>query len=56
MHIRLLLIAFLTASVFALHVTVPERYVVFIQATGGPTKFRPSYLPNPVPPVVSLIC
>ncbi len=55
MHIRLLLIAFLTASVFALHVTAPQRHVVFIQATEGPTKFRPSYLSNPVPPVVSLI-
>ena len=55
MHIRLLLIAFLTASVFALHVTAPQRYVVFIPATEGPTKVRPASLPNPVPPVVSLI-
>lgn len=55
MHIRLLLIAFLAASVFALHVTAPQRYVVFIPATEGPTKVRPASLPNPVPPVVSLI-
>ena len=55
MHIRLLLIAFLTASVFALHVTAPQRHVVFIPATEGATKVRPASLPNPVPPVVSLI-
>ena len=55
MHIRLLLIAFLAASVFALHVTAPQRYVVFIPATEGPTKVRPASLPNPVPPVISLI-
>ena len=55
MHIRLLLIAFLTASVFALHVTAPQRYVVFIPAMEGPTKVRPANLPNPVPAVVSLI-
>lgn len=55
MHIRLLLISFLTASVFALHVTAPQRYVVFIPATEGPTKVRPASLPNPVSPVVSLI-
>ena len=55
MHIRLLLIGFLTASVFALHVTAPQRYAVFIPATEGPTKVRPASLPNPVPPVVSLI-
>ncbi len=55
MHIRILLIAFLTASVFALHITAPQRYVAFIPATEGPTKVRPANLPNPVPPVVSLI-
>ena len=55
MHIRILLIAFLTASVFALHVMAPQRYVAFIPATEGPTKVRPASLSNPVPPVVSLI-
>ena len=55
MHIRLLVIAFLTASVFALHITAPQRYVVFIPATEGPTKVRPANLPSPIPQVVSLI-
>ena len=55
MHIRLLLITFLTVSVLALHVTVPPRHVAFIPAMDGPTKVRPETLPSPVPPVVSLI-
>ena len=55
MHIRLLLIGFLTASVFVLHVTAPQSYVAFIPAMDEPTKVRPASLPNPVPPVVSLI-
>lgn len=55
MHIRLLLIGFLTASVFALHVTAPQSYVAFIPAIDEPTKVRPASLPNPVPPVVTLI-
>ena len=55
MQIRLLLIGFLCASVLALHVTTPQRHTVYIPAMDGPTKVRPANLPNPVPPVVSLI-
>ena len=55
MQIRLLLIGFLCASVLALHVTTPQRHIVYIPAMDGPTKVRPANLPNPVPTVVSLI-
>ena len=55
MQIRLLLIGFLCASVLALHVTTPQRHIVYIPAMDSPTKVRPANLPNPVPPVVSLI-
>ena len=55
MHIRLLLIGLLCASVLALHVTTPQRQIVYIPAMDGPTKVRPANLPSPVPPVVSLV-
>ena len=55
MQIRLLLIGFLCASVLALHVTTPQRHIVYIPAMDSPTKVRPANLPSPVPPVVSLI-
>ena len=55
MHIRLLLIGFLCTSLLALHITAPQRYIAYIPAMNGPVKVRPAYLPDPIPPVVSLI-
>ena len=31
------------------------RQLVYIHAMNGPVKVRPAYLPDPIPPVVSLI-
>ena len=55
MQIRVLLIGFLCASLLALHITAPQRYIAYIPAMEGPIKVRPADLPNPIPPVVSLI-
>ena len=55
MHIRLLLIGFLCTSLLALHITAPQRYIAYIPAMNGPVKVRPANLPDPIPPVVSLI-
>ena len=55
MHIRLLLIGFLCTSLLALHITAPHHYITYIPAMNGPVKVRPAYLPDPIPPVVSLI-
>ncbi len=53
--IPLLCVSLLLASVFFLHGTSLHKHVVFIPAMNGPVKVRPAYLPDPIPPVVSLI-
>ena len=45
----------LLASVFFLQGTSQHKHVVYIPAMNGPVKVRPAYLPDPIPPVVSLI-
>ena len=55
MQIRVLLIGFLCACLLALHITAPQRYIAYIPAMEGPIKVRPADLPNPIPPVISLI-
>ena len=45
----------LLTSVFFLQGTSQHKPVVYIAAMNGPVKVRPAYLPDPIPPVVSLI-
>jgi len=42
MQIRVLLIGFLCASLLALHITAPQRYIAYIPAMEGPIKVRPA--------------
>ena len=53
--IPLLCVSLLLTSVFFLQGTSQHEHVVYIPAMNGPVKVRPAYLPDPIPPVVSLI-
>ena len=55
LHIRLLSIGLLVSSFFVLQLTAIQPQVALIPAMEGDVKVRPADLPNPVPPVVSLI-
>ena len=54
-QIRIFSIMLLLTAVLTLHITTPQRHIVYIPAMDSPTKVRPANLPSPVPPVVSLI-
>ena len=48
-------VSLLLTSVLFLQGTSQHKHVVYIPAMNGPVKVRPAFLPDPIPPVVSLI-
>ena len=53
-QIKFLAASLLSLSIFALHVTAPQRHVVYIPAVKEDYKVRPVGLQTPVPLTVSL--
>ena len=53
-RIPLVCLAMLLASVFAMQLTSQQTNVLFVPATEGPVKVRPTNLAGPVPQVVDL--
>nr|BDD43892.1 hypothetical protein 3 [Alphaproteobacteria bacterium] len=54
-QVRIFSVMLLLAAVLTLHITTPQRHIVYIPAIDVDVKVRPVDLPSPVPPVVSLI-
>ena len=53
-QIKFLAVSLLSLSILALHITLPQRYIVYIPAVEEDYKVRPAGLQIPVPPVLSL--
>ena len=53
-QIKFLAASLLSLSIFALHVTAPQKYVVYIPAVEEDYKVRPAGFETPAPMVVSL--
>ena len=53
-QIKILAVSLLSLSILTLHVTAPQRYIVYIPGVEEDYKVRPTGLEIPVPPVISL--
>ena len=53
-YIPMICTGLLLTTVFTLHLTAPQKHIVYLPAQDTPIKVRPNNLSNPIPQVISL--